>query len=398
MSGRPRSARQTEYLIAGALVFLLLLAGGAALFFVSSIDPVHGDASAVPSSVEVAESDSHAAIDRLRAHVRGVMAGGNIPALAVAVSRNGRIRWSEGFGFADVAQRTPATSATRFRIGALSKPLTAAAVLRLQERGQLDPGAPVQAVLPSYPQKAWPLSASHLMSDSGGVHRLRGGNDAQPGGDCATLGDAIDRFWDEPLAFRPGSAYRFSIYGWILLSAVVEASAREPFEAFMAREVFEPLGMAATVLEAEGVSRATGYFPRAATNPALGLQDAPEADYSCFAGAGQYLSTAADLARFGGAMVMPGFLREDTLASLLTPLRLESGAVSAMARGWRIEEMTRAGRSVRVLTQSGTPMGATAVVLLVPDEQLAVALTSNVSYAKGLDELARAVAESFGTT
>lgn len=398
MPARPRSARQAEDVIAGALLFLLMLAGGAALFFFSSINPVHTTASAVPSSVDVVDTDKSSSVERLRESVRGAMAAGNIPGLSVAASRNGRVLWSESFGYSDVERRTPATSATRFRIGALSKPLTAAAVLLLHERGRLDPDAPVQSVFPSYPLKAWPISEAHLMSDSGGVHHLRGNRDVMPGGDCATLADAVERFRDEPLAFKPGTAYRFSIDGWILLSAVVEASAREPFEAFMTREVFAPLGMAGTVLEAEGVARATGYFPRAATDPSFGLQDAPDADYSCFAGAGQYLSTASDLARFGGAMVTPGFLRAETLASLLTPVRLESGAAASLSRGWRIEDMTLDGRSLRVLTQRGTPMGATAVVLLVPDAGLAVALTSNVSYAKGLDALAGAVAQAFGST
>ena len=158
--------------------------------------------------------------------------------------------------------------------------------------------------------------------------------------------------------------YRYSIYGWVLVSAVVEAAAAEPFPKFLRREVFQPLGMDDTVLDGEEVPRrASPYFPRSFMRTDLGLQDAPPADYSCFAGAGAFLSTPADLVRFGSAMLKPGLLKAETIALLQTPLRLESGASSGRTglEGRERAACRRAG------TAAGSPRQSDGWHHLAPD-------------------------------
>jgi CubicO group peptidase (beta-lactamase class C family) len=132
-------------------------------------------------------------------------------------------------------------------------------------------------------------------------------NDLLPGRHCTSLDDALTIFADEPLLFRPGTNYRFAIYGWILLTAVVEGAAQEPFHTFMTRDVFEPLGMKRTAIEEtdEGDDLTAFYGPRAFMRSALGLHEASANDYACYAGAGAFLSTPSDLVRLGSAMVKP---------------------------------------------------------------------------------------------
>ena len=76
-----------------------------------------------------------------------------IPGVQVAVAVNGKLVWSEGFGYADAARMRPVTHQTQFRIGSVSKPLTAAAVALLYEQGKLALDAPVQRYVPSFPDK-----------------------------------------------------------------------------------------------------------------------------------------------------------------------------------------------------------------------------------------------------
>ena len=95
--------------------------------------------------------------------------------------------WAEGFGYAAV-DRTPVTPLTRFRLGALSKPMTAVAAALLHDRGRLDLDAPVQRYVPAYPQKQWTVTTRQLMGDVAGVHRSRGDNndgDSMPTEHCA---------------------------------------------------------------------------------------------------------------------------------------------------------------------------------------------------------------------
>jgi CubicO group peptidase (beta-lactamase class C family) len=239
------------------------------------------------------------------------------------------------------------------------------------------------------------------MGDIAGVNVIRGDNNDQvPRSDCASIGDALEFFAHEPLAFEPGTRYRFGTNGWILLSAVVEAAAGEPFATLMTREVFDPLGMDRTVLEAdEKVPDTTSfYFPRAGERTTLGVEEAAQRHNSCLFGAGAYLSTPSDLARFGSAMLTPGLLKADTLALLQTPLRLTSGASTDFALGWKVERVRLNGTSTRMVAHRATPMGGTAALVLFPDHRLVIAAISNVTNAEGVAPFGVNVAEAFAST
>src|SRR5690606_15536608 len=113
--------------------------------------------------------------------------------------------------------------------------------------------------------------------------------------------------------------YRYSNYGWILVSAAVEAAANEPFLTFMQEQVFEPLGMHDTRADSltEPIpDRVTTYFPRYSADPTYGLHPMRDIDLSCYAGAGAFLSTPSDLVRFGMAMHTGKLLQPATVESL----------------------------------------------------------------------------------
>src|SRR5204863_2535857 len=97
-----------------------------------------------------------------------------IPGVQVAVAVNGKLVWSEGFGYADAARMRPVTHQTQFRIGSVSKPLTAAAVALLYEQGKLALDAPVQRYVPSFPDKGYPITTRQLAGHLAGVRHYLG--------------------------------------------------------------------------------------------------------------------------------------------------------------------------------------------------------------------------------
>ena len=392
-----RAARSTRFRAEEVLAVLftagIILAGAAVLTFVYTISPMHTDPEAVPSTAAAAPAERcSSAVEEARRLARSLLVEENLPGLSVAVAWDGRIVWAEGFGWADVDRRAPVTPLTRFRIGSVSKPLTAAAVGLLHDRGRIDLDAPVQQYVPAFPAKQWAFSTRQLMGDVAGIQ-----HEGIPARPCATLDEALQIFGSDRLLFRPGTGHRYSIYGWVLVSAVVEAAAAEPFPRFMTREVFERVGMESTVAdEADGGPGLTSfYFPRSFMRTDLGLQDAAPADYSCFAGAGAFLSTPSDLVRFGSAMLKPGLLKAETIALLQTPLRLESGASTGYALGWNVESVQLTGAPTRLVGHRGTPIGGTISLMTFPDRGLVIAAASNVSYAKGVAPLGLKVAEAF---
>jgi serine beta-lactamase-like protein LACTB, mitochondrial len=393
-----RSTRvRAEAVLAILFTAAILVGGGAVLYFVFTIS-VHSDAAAVPSKAAGVPIERYSrAVEEARRLSRSLVVKDNLPGLSVAVAIDGEMVWAEGFGWADVERRAPVTPLTRFRIGAVSIPLTAAAIGLLLERGRIDLDAPVQRYAHAFPEKQWPLSTRQVMGHVAGIHHGRRQQEAMPGRHCAGLDAALEIFSGDPLAFRPGTEYRYSTYDWILVSAVIEGAAGEPFLTFMNREVLARSGMERTVRdEADGVpDRASFYFPRAAQRTDLGLQDAPEADYSCFAGTGAFLSTPSDLARFGSAMLKPGLLKAETIALLQAPQHLESGTSTGYALGWTVETVTFGGVQRRMVGHKGSSMGGTTSFMTFPDLGLVIAATSNVSYASGVAPFGLKVAETF---
>ena len=151
---------------------------------------------------------------------------------------------------------------------------------------------------------------------------------------------------ERELLFEPGTQYQYSSYGWILVSAAVEAAADEPFLTFMRKQIFEPLGMRDTKADSatEPIpNRATFYFPRFAADPRYGLHLMRPLDYSCYAGSSAFLSTPSDLVRFGMAINSGTLLQPATVQLLQTSQRLASGEETGYGLGWDLETVALAG-------------------------------------------------------
>jgi serine beta-lactamase-like protein LACTB, mitochondrial len=205
-------------------------------------------------------------------------------------------------------------------------------------------------------------------------------------------------FAERPLLFEPGTQYHYSSYGWIVVSAAVEAAADEPFLTFMRKQVFEPLGMDDTRADSATESipdRATPYFPRFGADPPYGLHLMREIDYSCYAGSSVFLSTPADLVRFGMAINSGMLLEPATVQLLQTSQQLASGEETGYGLGWDLETVTLAGGQTRVVGHDGDSLGGMVASLMTSREHgIVVSVTSNISYADTF-AVALSIAQTF---
>jgi serine beta-lactamase-like protein LACTB len=372
--------------IAVPIILLITFVSGLYLFMVATARSIHPDPNGVPSVARSTPPPNWAdAIEQGQEIARADLAEQNLPGLSVAVGAGDAIVWAEGFGYADLEKRTTITPATRFRIGNASNALTSAAVGVLLEKQRLNLDAEIQIYVPEFPQKQWPVTLRQLMGHLAGI-----GNDA---GDeepllprCPHTVDALQRFSSRPLLFEPGTRFRPSSYGWILVSAAVEAAAKEPFFTFMHTQIFEPLGMAATrpYVWTESIpDLPTFYYPRFAGDNRYGPELAREGDQSCFAGAGAFLSTPSDLVRFGIGFSSGKLLRPATAQVLQTRQQLTSGQQTDYGLGWTLETVPLAGKPARMAGHDTKQdfIGGTTSLMTFPERALVVAVTSNVSFA-----------------
>lgn len=387
-SGRGRGLEATLAILFAAV---MVAVGGTALWFMVS-RPVHSTVEEVPSSAAGTPPAAYASVvDQAKRLARSVVVEANLPSLSVAVAHKGTTVWAEAFGWADVDRKEVATPRSRYRIGGASIPMASAAVGLLLEQRRLDLDAEIQQYVRGYPKKSFAITLRQVMGHIGGIQ-----HDGMPGRRCSSLDRVLPVFRDDLLAFEPGTEYRYSVYDWILVSLAIEQVTGEPFGSFMSREVLTPLGLEGTVPDEEGApGRVSFYFPRMEMRTELGLQDAPEADYSCLGASGAYLSTPSDLVRFASAMLQPRRLKPETVALLQTPLRLNSGAATTYGLGWKVEQVEVGGAKVRLVGHPGTAMGGTTAFITFPELDLAIAATTNISHAKSVAPFALKLAEVF---
>jgi serine beta-lactamase-like protein LACTB, mitochondrial len=206
---------------------------------------------------------------------------------------------------------------------------------------------------------------------------------------CASLDEGVALVAGDPLLFEPGTQHRYSIYGWVLVSAAVEGAAGESFSRVMVRHVFEPLAMKRTVVaEIEDLDGVVTSSPRSVFGIRLGVKKPSRPDYSCLAGAGAFLSTPTDLVRLGSAMLNTGLLKAETIAAFQTPTRLVSGAPTTYALGWTVGSVQLVGEPTRMVSHRGSPVGGTVSLVTFPDLGLAIAAAANVTHASGLNPFA----------
>jgi serine beta-lactamase-like protein LACTB len=385
--------------VLGGLGLIPAAIGALWLYTGATAEILHPDPAGVVSVPGAAAAGRWSdAVEDGRRRVRAALIEQNLPGLSVAVGVKGEIVWAEGFGWADLEKRVPVSPGMTFRIGTVSTALTSAGVGLLLEQGRLRLDDEIQIAVPQFPKKPRPISLRQVMGHVAGLPSDGGDEGPLFSQHCDRPVDGVGAFADRDLRFEPGTQYRYSRYGFILVSAAVETAADEPFLMFMQTRVFDPLGMHDTRPESTTEpmpSRVTPYFPRFAADPRYGLHPMRELDLSCYAGSSVFLSTPSDRVRFAMAITGGRLLQAATVQLLQTSQRVASGEETGYGLGWDLDTASLADRQARRIGHDGDVLGGMVASLWTfPEEDLAVAVTSNISYAD-TSALATALAEAF---
>ncbi len=245
-------------------------------------------------------------IERIDAVMLAEMERQEAVGLAIGVIRNGRLAYLKGYGLADRAVDLPVTEKTMFRWASVSKLLTAIATMQLVEQGKLHLDDDVRDYVPEFPDHAERITVRDLLCHQSGIVHYSNGKvirtrrkykQQHPFADGVT---ALDTFNKSPLVASPREEFSYTSHGYILLSAVVERSGGEPFAAQVQKRIARPLGLRTLQPDYQWIDipgRAKGY--RRLNGEVV---DSTDADVSWKLGAGGYISTIEDMARFATAI------------------------------------------------------------------------------------------------
>lgn len=306
------------------------------------------------------------------AFLAGEMQSRGIPGATVAVGIGGELVWTRGFGHADLENEVPASEHTVYRLASISKPMTAVLAMRLAAAGQLDLDRPVQDYVPGFPVKRWPLTPRHLLSHLGGVRHYRG-REIYSTRSYASVQAALHIFASDPLVHEPGTKFLYTSYGYNLLGAVAEAAASGSFEALLEKHIHEPAGMRHTRIDRINAiipHRAQGYVRTKEGR----IENSRIVDTSNKLPSGGLCGTAADLVRFGNALLAGKLVDRPTLDAMWTPACTREGRASAYGLGFRI---LRAEKP-RIIGHSGGQPRVSTMLVLRPEEGVVVAWMSNL--------------------
>ena len=203
---------------------------------------------------------------------------------------------------------------------------------------------------------------------------------------------SLSIFEKDTLLFVPGSQYSYSSYGYNLLSAVIEGASGEAFLPFIQREVFAALAMNSTCPDKNDsiIANRTSFYE---VNSSSVLRNAPYVDNSYKWASGGFLSTTADLVKFGEAHLAPGFLSAATLKELTTAQVLINGESTGYGLGW---EVINEPNQLPGFGHSGGSVGGITQFTIYPKEKTIIVLLSNASnidYADVPDRIVKAFLE-----
>jgi CubicO group peptidase (beta-lactamase class C family) len=310
-----------------------------------------------------------------------------LPSISIAVAVDGKLRWSHAAGDADLESHVPASRATKYRVGSVSKLFTAAAVMRLADAGKIDLDAPIQAYVPSFPVKPSPITLRLLLGHLAGIRHYGPNDRMHERGFFFTrhytsTTDALEIFSSDALLSEPGAKYSYSSYGFNLAGAAVEGVSGQTFFPAVRSLVLGPGaldGVDADDIDAIVDHRARGY--RREKDGALANSNNVDSCYKLPSGG--LLATPDALVRFASLHLAPGFLSKKALTQMFTSQTTTAGEATGTGLGWRIAKQ-KDGRVV--YHHGGLIEGGRAFVLLDPERKIAVAIATNIESDFGLNE------------
>ena len=321
--------------------------------------------------------------DRIDHKIKAEMQRESIPAVALAVVKDGKTLKAQGYGLANVELNVPATKDTVFEIGSITKQFTATLILQLAEDNKLKLDQRVRQHLPNAPAAWNGITLRHLLNHTSGISNYN----SLPGFEVSKK-LKLDTFMKEiapyPLMYRPGDAWSYCNTAYNALGYVIERATGRPYWHVLKTNIFDRCEMVSSQSRDQSVvipNRASGYeFEK-------GRLVNRDSDLTDVFAAGAIVSTVTDMIKWDPAKL----LSQASYEEMCKPARLNNGRTVDYGLGLRIEEYK--GR--KNIGHGGSTSGFSASYQKFPDDKLTIIVLCNLGKRGVATDLARAVADLY---
>ena len=289
---------------------------------------------------------------------------------SVLIAHRGEIIFRKGYGKANIELDVPNTPDKKYRIGSVTKPFTALAILQLKEQGQLELTDPAVKYMSDFSTHE-EITIYNLLTHSSGLQDYTSFDNFQRKMKLPTTTDKIVKsIWEKPHKFSPGEQYNYCNSNYIVLGYIIENISGENYEAFLEKNIFDPLGMENSGYDSNKeiiINRAAGYRNVDGT-----ILNAEYIDMRFPDAAGALYSTVEDLHILCQGLINHEIVREETLKNAFTAHKENYGY------GWMIESLYGRKR----IYHGGTINGFMAMINIFTEDDLAIITLSNLETAK----------------
>lgn len=310
--------------------------------------------------------------DRVDTYIALQMKKQEIPGLALAVVRDGRITKAKGYGLADVELHAPVTERSVFQWASITKQFTATAIMLLVQDGKLKLDDAVSRHYTNAPAAWSNVTVRHLLTHTSGIKSYTDlPNFFGTVRKDYTSDELLGLVSGRPLDFSPGEKWVYCNTGYYLLGLMIEKASGQSYADFLNARIFQPAGMTNARVNHQFElipNRATGYEVR--SNQVRRSEFvSPTQPYS----AGALVGTVLDLARWDAVLYTDKLLPPAVLKEMWTPVRLNDGKTSPYGYGWQVGDI----RKHHFVGHGGGIHGFTSFILRLVEDKLTVIVLAN---------------------
>ncbi len=311
-----------------------------------------------------------------------------IPGITLAIIQNGKKIKADGYGFANLEHKVPATKDTVFEIGSVTKQFTAAGIMLLVQDGKLSVDDKISTHLKDTPPFWSKITVRQLLTHTSGIKSYTG----LPGFELTehlTQAQFIEKIGAFPLEFQPGDKWDYCNTAYNLLGFIIENVSGKNYWDFMGERIFGPLGMNSTTNREPSIlipNRADGYEKNKS-----GKLVNRDYDLTDIFSAGAIVSTVGDMAKWDAALNTGEILSAASKNEMWTATKLNKGATKLYGFAWYVEPLD----GHKNIGHSGSTSGFSASFQRFPDDKLSIIVLCNSIESGIATTLAKQIAKMY---
>ena len=304
---------------------------------------------------------------------------GHLPGFAIGVIRNGKLIYAKGFGVAKLGSNAPITSRSLFHMASVTKTFVATAVMQLVEKDKIDLDAPLTRYLPYFrlnDERYGTITIRQMLSHTSGIPDTVNYNWDKPEYDAGALERFVRSIADQKLVFAPGEKFGYSNTAYEILGDLIAKVSGESFEDYVQHHILTPLGMKDSTLLVREANPQLLTSPHVMDNNRVVVSKIFPYNRAHSPSSPLY-SNIEDMSRWAIANMNRGeldgkrILKHETIDLMWRPV------VDALRMKEGISWFTTEKQGHRLVLHSGGDVGFESLLILAPEDSVAVIAMSN---------------------